>query len=120
MRVSLFLYRSLIVYSHRITFQVQVGRGTESVAYNEDRPCTKREAKSLLDDLESKVKRWEFKSQANQRRLSDAIEDAKRWIDRSRSMGSYSQSTTITTFETEDGSRCRIDIHIHAGDGHFA
>jgi|GEM_PF-2732404 len=106
--------------SHRISFQLQGSKsGTLSEQYNDYSPCSTRDGRYLLDQLKLQGER-QFASQSDQRKLSTAIEEAKGWVSLSSNMDSSGQSRTVATFTSDEGIRCRIDVHIHAGSGHFS
>ena len=108
--------------SHRIRMQVQQGTRQEiaSKTYNEDSPCSKYQAKQLLDTLESEASR--FYSDSDWRRaLSGAIHSAKDWVSRAYSMDAQGGSRNVYSESfSYSGNNYRVDIEINAGSEHFS
>lgn len=107
--------------AYRLRVQVQQGSRQEiaAVVYNEDRPCSRRQAQSILDDLEHKAA--SFYSDRDWRdTLSTAIRRSKQWVSGASKMGTGAGSRTVHSEPFDyDRYRFRVDIEINTGDGHF-
>lgn len=108
--------------THRIRVQVQQGRyeTIASTTYEENYPCSKRDALRLLDRLEQQSLNYSPKKQWGTT-MSYAIGQARNWVERARRMDAQGSIWTAYSKDfTYDSYTYRIDVEIIAGTGHFS
>lgn len=103
-----------------VGFQVHIsGNLAESETYDGSSPCSRSEAKSLLERLYQKTCD-KYKKLQGRQDFRKAIDGAKRAID--NAVGGAGASSTRGFYNNEMSTplgTVRVDVEIYRGEGHF-